>query len=41
MNINEVKVYQMNDYSWFASKFDKEKTNDYYEKYIVMMIYLF
>ncbi len=33
MNIDEVKVYQMNDYSWFASRLDKEKTNDCYEKH--------
>jgi hypothetical protein len=34
LEIDKVKVFKMNDYSWFASKFDMEKTNEYYNQEI-------
>jgi len=34
IDIEKVKVYEMNDCSWFASKWDKEKTNQYYNNEI-------
>jgi hypothetical protein len=32
IDIDKVKIYKMNDYSWFASKWDMEKTNEYYNQ---------
>ena len=29
--MNEIKVYKMNDYEWWASKWDKETTNEWYK----------
>ncbi len=29
---NEIKVYRMNDYEWWASKWGKKATNEYYKK---------
>lgn len=31
-NIDNIKVYKMNDYDWVASKWDIEKTNEYYSE---------
>lgn len=28
--MDEIKVYRMNDYEWYASKWDIEKTNEWY-----------
>jgi len=30
--MSDVKVYKMNDYEWWASKWDKERTNEFYLK---------
>lgn len=30
--MNDIKVYQMNDYEWWASKLDKRETLDFYLK---------
>lgn len=30
--LNEIKVFRMNDYEWWASKWDKEATNEWYKK---------
>lgn len=31
-NIDQVKVFKMNDYSWFVSKWGIEETNNYYNR---------
>ena len=31
-NIDQVKVYKMNDYSWFVSKWGIKETNDFYSR---------
>ena len=30
----EIKVFKMNDYEWWATKWDADKTNDWYNKHI-------
>ncbi|GEM_PF-1156375 len=30
--LEKIKVYKMNDYEWWASKWDKQETNEWYKK---------